>query len=191
MTIPSYPLAWPEGFARRASRENGQFKTALNAALKNVRDSLGRFGQDSGRAVTQVSITSNYTLGDERPSDPGIAVWFLWDGEQRCIAVDRYTKPEANLQAVHHVLEARRTELRHGTLALVQATMKGFALSLPAPGSKPWWQILNIDRRAGVHEIEAAYKSLAKERHPDAPGGSHEMMADLNKARDDARKERA
>lgn len=192
MTIPAFPLAWPEGFPRRqGSRETGQFKTTLAGALKNVTDSLRRFGADSGRTVQEIAITSNVALGAQNPDDPGIAVWFTWDGEQRCIAVDRYAKPEANLQAVHHVLEARRTELRHGTLALVRATMKGFALSLPAPGAKPWWEILQVPQNATLEQIEASYRKLAAERHPDKPGGSDAMMADLNQARDKARKERA
>jgi hypothetical protein len=93
-----------------------------------------------------------------------------------------------NIAAVAAHIEATRAIERYG-VASVADMFTGFQ-SLPAPGSKPWWQILNIDRRAGVHEIEAAYKALAKERHPDAPWGSHELMADLNKARDDARKER-
>jgi hypothetical protein len=190
MSIPAYPVAWPEGFPRRQQREAGKFKTSLPVALNNVRESLCLFGVDSGRAVTEVAVTSNFTLGDERPADPGIAVWFLWDGEQRCIAVDRYLRPEANLQAVHHVLEARRTELRHGTLALVRATMKGFTLALPAPNSKPWWDVLGVPATAPLADIESAYRKLAAERHPDK-GGSDAMMADLNAARDAARKERA
>jgi hypothetical protein len=190
MTIAPYPLQWPEGFPRRSgSRESGQFRTSLSAALSNVRDSMHRFGQDSGKPVADLVITSNVTLGGMTGTDPGIAVWFTWDSEQRCIAVDRYAKPEANLQAIHHVLEARRTELRHGTLALVRATMKGFALSLPAPGSKPWWDVLGVSQTAPMVDIETAYRRLAAERHPDK-GGSDAMMAELNRARDLARKER-
>lgn len=191
MTVQPYPLAWPDGFPRNSgSRHAGAFKTGLTAALKNVRDSLRLFGQDSGRAVTEVSITSNVTLGGMVGGDPGIAVWFNWDGEQRCIAVDRYAKPEANLQAIHHVIEARRVEMRHGTLALIRATMKGFSLSLPAPGRKAWHEVLSVLPGASMEEIEAAYRRLAAERHPDR-GGSHEMMSDLNAARVAARKARS
>ncbi|MHC2108893.1 hypothetical protein [Methylobacterium sp. CM6246] len=32
--------------------------------------------------------------------------------------------------------------------------------------------------------IEAVYRALAGERHADRPGGSHEMMSELNPARD-------
>lgn len=178
----AYPLHWPEAFPRTKSREKGAFRTTLSSALDNVQDSLKRFGSDSGKSVAGVILSSNVALGVSKPDDPGVAVWFTWDGLQVCIPVDRYSTPEANLQAIHHVLEARRTELRHGTLALVRATMTGF-VPLPAPGKTPWWQILKVGEGAGKLEIDAAYRKLARERHPDA-GGSEAMMAELNVARD-------
>ncbi|PZU87876.1 MAG: J domain-containing protein [Chelatococcus sp.] len=187
MTTP-FPLAWPALMPRAASRRSSQFKTGLGGALKNVRESLRLFGNDSGRPVTDVVISSNVSLGQERPADPGVAVWFVWDGEQRCFAVDLYAKPEENLQAIHHVLEARRTEMRQAGVAMVKAAMAGFAAALPAPGAKPWWEVLGVPKEAPRSAVEAAYRKLAAERHPDKPGGSDGMMAELNAARDAARK---
>lgn len=185
----AFPLQWPDFIPRSTRREPGKFKTTLAAALANVRDSLRLFGSDSGKPVSDIVLSSNVSLGREKPSDPGIAVWFRWDGEQRCIPVDRYATPAANLQAIHHIIEARRVELRHGTLALVRASMRGFQ-ALPAPGAKPWWEVLNVEEAAGRGAIEVAYRALAQKRHPDRPGGSHDMMADLNRARDAGLKER-
>lgn len=188
MSASAYPLCWPDNFPRTARREPGQFKTSLAGALKNVEMSLARFGKDSGKPVTNIVLSSNCTLGRARPEDPGVAVWFVWEGRQVCIPVDRYTTPEANLQAIHHVLEARRTELRHGTLAIVRATMTGF-IALAAPGTAPWWQVLGVTKDAAIAEIDSAYRRLAKERHPDR-GGSDTMMAELNRAHADAMKVR-
>lgn len=179
----AYPLQWPDFIQRSTRRESGQFKTTLSAALENVRRSLRLFGSDSGKPVADIVLSSNVSLGHEKPADPGIAVWFKWDGEQRCIPVDRYLTPAANLQAIHHIVEARRVELRHGTLALVRASMRGFQ-ALPAPGSTLWWEVLGLFPTATAPQIEAAFKKLARERHPDVAGGSHDMMADLNRARD-------
>lgn len=179
----AYPLSWPEGFPRSQRRETGNFRTTLASALKNVQDSLRLFGRDSGKLVQNVVLSSNVTLGVGSPSDPGVAAWFTWDGEQRCIPVDRYSTPAANLQAIHHVLEARRVELRHGTLALVRASFKGFSLALPAPSRKPWHEVLGVSVTATADEINAAFKRLARERHPDA-GGSDSMMSELNAVRD-------
>ena len=186
----AYPLQWPEGFPRAKSREKGQFKTSLAGALKNVQGSLVAFGRDSGRKLEHIVLSSNVSLGDERPQDPGVAAWFTWDGLQVCIAVDRYASVEANLQAIHHIIEARRVELRHGTLALVHAAMKGF-IALPAPpGKKTWREVLGFSPSFSGNrtEIEARYRALAKERHPDT-GGSSDAMAELNKARAEADRE--
>lgn len=190
----SFPLTWPDGWPRTKSREPGRFKTSLSAALKNVRDSLQLFGRDSGRTVSNMVLSSNVTLGVTKPVDPGVAVWFLWDGEIRCIPVDRYSSVEANLQAIHHVIEARRVELRHGTLALVRASFRGFTPALPAPGAKRHWsEVLEFQTRnaaeVGADAIDARYRRLATLRHPDKPGGSHDAMAELNRARDEALRE--
>lgn len=180
-----YPLAWPDNIPRSKSREAGRFKTTLHQAMENVAASLRAFGRDSGKGVTDLVISSNVTLGQNRPADPGVSIWFKWDGLGVCIPVDRYTTVEANLQAIHHIVEARRVELRHGTLALVRATFTGF-LALPAPARTPWRKVLG--EATTKEEIEARYRQIARQRHPDT-GGSQEAMAELNLARADALKE--
>ena len=40
-----------------------------------------------------------------------------------------------------------------------------------------------------VEEVEARFRTLAKRRHPDVDGGSAELMAELNQAREDAVRE--
>ena len=193
-----FPLAWPDHIPRwKGARQSGQFRTSLAGAMKNVEDSLRHFGSDSGKPVKNVVVSSNVTLGQSKPDDPGVAIWFEWDGLPIVIPVDRYAKVEANVQAIHHVIEARRTELRHGTLALVRATFQGFK-ALPSPGGpkRSWRAVLGLDtRHKGILDpvsrdrIEKAYRELAKERHPVAPGGSHEAMAELNAAKEEALRE--
>ena len=185
--IAAHPLTWPPGWPRTKSREKGQFKTSLAGALKNVENSLQLFGRDSSKPVKEIVPSSNIALGISRPDDPGVAAWFVWDGEQVCIPVDRYGSVEANLQAIHHVIEARRVELRHGTLQLVKAAMQGFR-ALPAPPGESWREVLGFrpDTRVTVSDLDARYRKLAAERHPDKPGGSAEAMSKLNVARDRA-----
>lgn len=181
--IAAYPLTWPDFIPRSARRERGQFKTSLTSALDNVQTSLRRFGADSGKPLKDIILSSNCTLGVSKPADPGVAAWFTWDGDQVCIPVDRYDSAEANLQAIHHILEARRVELRHGTLALVKASFRGFR-ALPAPaGSQHWRDVLGVG--PDVRDLARAktmYRALAARAHPDRPGGSHETMAALNAA---------
>ena len=177
----AYPLTWPESLPRAKHREKGAFKTTLAGALDNVETSLRLFGRDSGKAVCGIVLSSNVTLGRNSPEDPGVAAWFTWEGQQLCIAVDRYTTPAANLQAIHHVLEAHRVELRHGTLALVRASFQGFK-ALPAPAGSHWSEVLGVARSATREAVEAAYREKAQIAHPDR-GGSDDDMARLNGAR--------
>lgn len=177
--VSAYPLTWPDFIPRFSRRERGSFKTSLASALNNVDTSLRRFGIDSGKPLKDIILSSNCTLGVGKPSDPGVAAWFTWDGDQVCIPVDRYETPEANLQAIHHILEARRVELRHGTLALVKASFRGFR-ALPAP--KSWRDVLGVALGCDLARAKAAYRKLASDAHPDRPAGSHEAMAELNRA---------
>src|SRR4028119_2360758 len=117
MNPTAYPLTWPSQFPRARSRENGAFKTPPETAIKNVQKSLELFAKDSGKKLEGLVISSNVTLGQSKPADPGVSVWFTWDGLQVCVPVDRYHTVASNLQAFHHIIEARRVELRHGTLA--------------------------------------------------------------------------
>jgi hypothetical protein len=172
-TATAFPLTWPQQFPRTKHRSGGSFKTALSAAIKNVQDSLRLFGVDSGKKTESVVISSNVTLGVNRPADPGVAVWFTWDGLQVCIPVDRYDSVQANLQAIHHILEARRVELRHGTLALVRATFTGFK-ALPSPAADQWRNVLGVEPgESDLKKIEEAYKRLRSAAHPDRKGGDH------------------
>lgn len=186
MTI-AYPLTWPDTMPRSPSREAGAFRTELPAALKNVATALEAFGRDSGKPVSEIVLSSNVSLGQNKPADPGIAAWFKWEGQQICIAVDRYSTPAANLQAIFHIIEARRTELRHGTLNLVRATFQGFK-ALPAPPGSHWTEILGLPMTATAAQIRAAYTAKAKTAHPDQ-GGTQEAMAALTDARDRALKQ--
>lgn len=186
----AYPLTWPEGWPRTRAPGKSQFKTSISAALNNVQDSLRRFGSDSGKKIEAVVISSNVTLGDQRPADCGVAVYFTWDGISTCIAVDRYAKVEENLQAIHHCIEAERTKLRHGGLNIVRAAFRGYA-ALPPPSSsrRAWWEVLGVQQTAPLSLCETAYKNAAKRYHPDSANGDSDKMAELNAAIAQARAE--
>ncbi len=182
-----YPLRWPDGLPRTENKVGSQFKTGLSSALNNVENSLRLFGQDSRKPVTGIILSSNVVgLSGRDPRDTGVAAWFTWDGQQRCIAVDRYPKVQDNLQAIHHIVEARRTEMRHGGLHIVRQTFKGF-VALPAPeGAKPWREVLGLSGPVTAAQIDEAYRAKSKAAHPDA-GGSTDAMAALNRARSEAK----
>jgi hypothetical protein len=186
MNVTAYPLHWPQGFPRTRLREKGTFRATLPAALAHVNESLRLFAADSGKKLENVVMSSNVTLGQARPADPGVAVWFTWDDLGLCIPIDRYMTVEANLQAVHHILEARRVEIRHGSLALVRASFAGF-LALPAPtapGPRPWWEVLGVASDAPPDVVTLAFRKERSKAYPrdGGGGGDPQRFAELNEA---------
>lgn len=175
----NYPLAWPAGVPRTAARVKSPFRIRLSQALLDLEDALRLFARDTGLAVSGVVISSNVVLGRERPADPGIALWFHWDGALRCIAVDRYQLPVENIRAIYQIIEARRTEMRHGGLSIARASFRGF-LALPAADG--WREILGLGPDADLRDAETAYRAAARKAHPDTAGGSDDAMARLNAA---------
>jgi hypothetical protein len=193
MTPTSFPLHWPASWPRTKYPGSSQFRTALNGAIKNVKTSLKAFATDSGKKMENVLVSSNYTLSDQSPADSGVAVYFTWDDISTCIAVDKYRDIEDNLQAIHHCIEAERTKLRHGGLNLVRAAFRGYAAlppptaDNPATNARDWWVVLGVSKLSKRADIEAAYRTKAKECHPDTnTTGSQAAMTELNIARDHA-----
>lgn len=184
----AYPLEWPDGLPRSRAHTRAAFRVSMARAVEDAMDAMRLFAQDSGGKVTELVISSNVTLGISRPSDPGIAMYFRWDGAMRCIAVDKYDRPEDNLRAIFYIIEARRMELRHGGLAIVRAAFKGF-LALPPGETEDWREVLGVSPGAGLDEAQAAFRRRAREAHPDKPGGSADAMARLNAAMAAARAE--
>lgn len=182
----NFPLQWPEGQPRAPSRVKSPFRCRLAVAVADLEDALRLFGRDTGSHVRDIVISSNVTIGRERPADPGIAVYFEWDGAWHCIAVDRYMTPVENIRAVYHIVEARRVEMRHGGLGIVRAAFKGF-LALPPASS--WRDVLGVGPQDSIEAAETAYRASARTAHPDKPGGSAEAMARLNAAIASARRE--
>lgn len=173
--ITAFPLAWPQGHPRTKGAIPSRFKTTVAQSVANVTDELRRFGNDTGKAITGMVISSNVTLTDSRPADPGIAVYFSWEGIQCCIAIDRYRTPMENLQAVALVMDAERAKMRHGGLNIARASFRGFA-SLPPPSdplgalSPPWRTVLGVPTIAKLDDAKAAYYRMVKTAHPDVGG---------------------
>jgi hypothetical protein len=97
-------------------------------------------------------------------------------------------------------IEAMRQLERHGGGHMMQRAFDGFAQLPPPSGSaqtapkRPWRTVLGLDGMSGPNfaqlaGAEASYKTLARKHHPDTEGGSHEAMAELNIAINDAREE--
>ncbi len=128
-----------------------------------------------------------------RPDDVGVAVyWTTNRGERKCIAVDHYTTVADNLAAIAATLDAMRAIERHGGATILDRAFTGFA-ALPPPrdtATGPWHVVFGIPAHTPKVEVEAVYRRLRSEAHPDRPGGSHDRMAAVNGAWEQFKTER-
>jgi hypothetical protein len=206
--ITDYPLCWPEGWARTsaAARQGGyQFKqfedqrssfgdhvykagrlVTVQKARRKLLDEIGRM-----KGVSDVVVSTNLKRQSDaeigRIGDPGVAVWFKLVGRGMVMAVDRFDNVAANMRSVGLAIEAMRQLERHGGGVMMERAFTGFA-ALPPPPSP--WEILGVEKGAGVAEIEAAFRAAALKHHPDR-GGATAKMAELNVAREQALREAA
>lgn len=177
----------------------GKRMISVDYARKLLTDELDRLKARGVILSTNVPLRADGNLhaGSARAKldDPGVAVYFQLKGKPMVMAADAYDNIAANLRSLGLAIEALRQLERHGGGVMMERAFAGFT-ALPAPeGSAPkraWWVVLNYGEDPetrldlSIEEVEARFKTLAKRRHPDADGGSTELMAELNEARTDA-----
>lgn len=181
--IRNFPLSWPATWPRTADykrqaarfRKAGGAKHSVAEASIYVLEELRRLG------ARNPIISSNMQYRqDGRPyarqmrlDDPGVAVYFVLNDQARVLACDRWTKVEDNLWAVGLHIEAIRGQARWGVGTIDQA-FAGYA-ALPSPATN-WWEVLGVARDADRETVQAAYRALAKQHHPDAGGSQEEFL---------------
>lgn len=212
----SWPTGWPRVAAHlrkgarftkgeRQHRRNSDGSSSSRMLHKSlsVIDGIGRVLQELERMGIErqdVVISTNLRTrldglprsGESRPDDPGVAVY--WQdalGSRRVMAIDIYTEVADNLAAVAASLDAMRAIERHGGAQILERAFTGFT-ALPEPGKSQqhWRDVLGLRPATPqtTDSINAAYRRLAADAHPDR-GGSHERMAEINRARDEALRE--
>lgn len=195
----AFPLYWPEGWPRRSSgarksdrafAQNGEL--TIDRARRSLTDELRRLG------AANVVISSNLHLRqDGHPlgkqpkmlGDPGVAVYFMFKGRSMVMARDAYKSVAGNIRSLALAIEAMRQLERHGGSTMMERAFQGFAAIAPPDWKKPWREVFGVtpDWRG---DLTALYREKAKNRHPDS-GGSDTLMAELNVAYAEAKKEMA
>lgn len=195
MTIPRFPLTWPDGWRRTPTlvRRDGQFRNqgqrlGISSAAKRIMEELRRLGVDESDAVISTNLKTRLDgmprADQPEPADGGAAVyWTDKAGRTKVMAIDQYKRVADNLGAVAATLEAMRAIERHGGGEILERSFTGFD-ALPPPKSP--WDILGCSAAHATEEsIQAAYKSRLRSSHP-AAGGSENAFLELNVARDKA-----
>lgn len=213
--IDAYPLSWPAGYERTPhhGRKPAKFsksvchqgshrayasqeRITIADGVKRVQSVIDKFTKPGRTYRTRDLIISTnvptrkdgtpYSSARE-PEDSGVAVCVELDGSPRVFACDKWNRVADNLAAIAASLEALRGLERWG-MTEAERAFTGFA-ALPAPGearARTCWTVLEIAPTTDPKEINAAWRSRAEVCHPDKPGGSHDAMAELNTARDQA-----
>jgi hypothetical protein len=193
MTVEAFPLNWPAGYPRKSwsDRKRSTFKVTFGAEVQRLLGEIRMLKGSYPVISTNVPIRKDglpYSLKSS-PSDPGVAIYFLWREQQRVFACDQYERVEDNLHAIVLSIEALRGLERWGVSQMLERTFSGFK-ALPAPEpekpKKSCWEVLEVHPQADLDFIEAVYKFKLKKLHPDS-GGDHERMVELNCAMEEAR----
>lgn len=209
-TPTRHPLAWPFGWKRTRAdeREFGRFAKRARApvsgsyrpleqltmagACQRLLDELERFGVPEHDIVISTNVRTRLDgmprSGEPEPKDPGAAVYWQDMGQDRCMAIDRYSTVVQNVAALAATIEAMRAIERHGGALIMNRAFTGFT-ALPAPAAaglqRDWWDVLQCRADASREVIDKQWRRLAAEQHPDRGGDGHKMAA-INVARDEA-----
>lgn len=192
----AFPLHWPEGWKRTKLPQSSRFDVSFAAARDGLVEQLRLLGARYTIISTNIELRRDGLpyANQPEPADKGVAVYFEWKSRQHVLACDRWNKIKDNLRALEKTVEAMRGIDRWGASTILERSFEAFVALPPSPPAKRDWRDvleLNAEERTRVSRaiIEGRYRHLATKKHPDRAGGSHEAMAELNQARDEALKE--
>jgi hypothetical protein len=178
----AYPLQWPEGWPRTApyARESDRRFHDKHCTRDQLMAELRLLG------ATEVVVSSNVPTRPDgllysdprRLDDPGIAVYFTYKKKKYVMARDRFVS--VAVEGMHQVQ-------RHGGDLMLERAFTGFLAIAPPDWKKPWREVFGI-KADWTGNITELYREKARMRHPNA-GGSDTLMAELNVAYEEARRE--
>jgi hypothetical protein len=186
MNVPRYPLAWPDGWPRKtpSGRRSAAFKVTYDRAVADLDNEIRLLGGRLPVLSTNLQLRLDGTPVRDRgePSDRGVAVYFELNGKQKVFACETFTTVKDNIRAIGLTIEALRAMQRFGATEMLERTLNAFDALPPPAAKRNWWDTLECKQDASREVIEANYRRLARDRHPDR-GGSNDAMAELNDAK--------
>ena len=185
-TVTAFPLQWPVGW-KRTEYYRIQMSRFGDRSIAKARKFV--FDQVRLMGGKKLIVSSNLELRNDglprssqrQPSDKGVAVYFEYRSKPMCFACDKWSAVEDNLWSIGRTVEALRQIERDGSSDMLERAFTGFA-ALPAPIGNSWWEILGVSASASVEEIKDAFRTLAKQYHPDMESGNAEKFVVVQKA---------
>lgn len=195
--MQKYPLSWPQGWPRtdtwarrRAAFRRGKHDISVMDGVERLLDELRRLGVQEPDIVISTNLKTRldgFPRSDQpNPQDPGVAVYwqrFVDSGAdaRKVLAIDHYDTVEGNLGALAATLGAMRAIERHGGARIMERAFTGFT-ALPAPGktSGGWRDVFGMaGQEARLTAVEARYKAMRSQYHPDKPDTGDPVMFDV------------
>lgn len=169
--IEVYPLQWPVGYPRTKYPARSKFRETFASGRYNIKRELELLGAKDVFISTNVPIRNDgFPFASYKmPEDKGVAVYFTLFNNQCVFACDKWDKIEHNMKAVMLTIEALRGIDRWGVSEMLKRSFTGFK-ALPASAAstyKAWWEVLMVSQFSSEEVIKSAYRSLAKQFHPD------------------------
>lgn len=189
----TWPVAWPVAWPRKMAYDRARFGDhSMERAVRKTFRELQLLGVPDYSVI----VSSNVALrldglprsNQPRPDDPGVAVYFQFEGEPHVLACDCWDRPEHNLWAVAKHIEALRAQERWGVGTVKQAFTGYKALPPPSSAKQDWKLTLQIGPNPTRQEARDAYTRLAKRHHPDSGGDPRDfaIIADAWRRADEA-----
>lgn len=199
MSAESFPLSWPDGWPRTPMAKRGKSRFVANTydQIRMIHRELKLL------KAKNVVVSSNVPLRQDgmpyadylrrRYDDPGVAVYFTLKDRNLCMARDAYWTPFENMRSLVMTVSGMRQIERHGGSAMMEKAFSGFIAIAPPDWKKPWREVFGLKADASVDPkdltaLNSLYRAKARNRHPDA-GGSEQLMAELNVAYEEAKRE--
>lgn len=192
MVTEASPLQWPEGWKRTIYPIDSRFgswndKPTIARATDKILHEMNLFGGEQIIISTDLRLKKDglpYS-NQKTPDDPGVAVYFNYDNEQKVIACDSFNKIGCNLWAVAKTIEAMRGIDRWGCSEIINKAFTGFTALPQFAGESVgnWWNILDVEETTPPHLIKLQYKRLVRMYHPDNKNtGNAEMFMKFQNA---------
>lgn len=192
--IKAYPLMWPEGYRRTPVRKASLFKkSTVPRARRAVEDEIRRLKATNLVISTNLKVRKDggFVSKQRTPEDPGVAVWFVYKGDLKCIPCDNYEHVWENLYSISKGINALRGLARWGVRDMLDRALTGFVAITDNAGKAKvsnesnWFEILGVDSNVGIDQLKKKYRELIKECHPDVSGVYSEKFFQLKDAFDE------
>lgn len=165
-------LDWPLGFERTSESErstNSRYEVNFRRSRRKLDDQMRLMGVDHHRL--------EHVKG--RGGDPGVALYWTKDGNDRAVAVDAYAKKADNLRElvlwIEEMRKADNRDVKTGSDTFAAAALPSGDAEAIEPTVDPY-ESLPVDRSASDELKKVAADEYMKASHPDNGGSSAQFQ---------------